>query len=597
MSVLLMSGALQAVALVALLGPGLLLATIRTSSPLSVALSPIVVVGLVMPAAHLWLRFGLDLRIFALGVGLVLCAVFAAAAARIALGKLATNMPMRDIRTTACVLGTALLVGLWAVLPPLWGLHQRGVGMGFATIGNNDVVNYGLTVRALMETGLDSSSRITNVDYGLIAQSDSFGAFIFIGALASAFGLAAWQVLMASMALAVSLAVMGLYSFSSTLWPHLRFAPIVATVPAMLSALGAYLIAQYFLAGVLGLTALASMLAGAVQAGRGTHPKTAVVAIVGGTTLGMYCYPQLALPAAAALPIVTGVVSLILGRANWHRTLTSLALVVVGLVLSALVSFQFLTTAYELIAYRANVVAGWPLPFPPSFVALAWPGAIGQSFGLRLVWVSWMAGILVAIVLLVSAAKRWRPRDVLCTALILAGATIVTALGVVLFGSDAYQTWKLLGHTLPLALTMLLPALSFFVVRNIAVGGLALAAIFGSVSMSMPQTWGPTLQQSESQGWTTPGMVELADPSEISAIRRLNVRLDPYFETMAVSLMVGSERVAMNSQTYAPPQVLSGACTLTRQELITAGEHILRELSGGYAIVSEAPSVKEFAHC
>ena len=80
-------------------------------------------------------------------------------------------------------------------------------------------------------------------------------------------------------------------------------------------------------------------------------------------------------------------------------------------------------------------------------------------------------------------------------------------------------------------------------------------------------------------------LTEIASHPSLAEVENLNVRLGNYFESMAVSSLLESQRLYFNSFTYWPQATDINACTLVRNDS-NYGEYLVSKINETYSLVS-----------
>jgi hypothetical protein len=145
-------------------------------------------------------------------------------------------------------------------------------------------------------------------------------------------------------------------------------------------------------------------------------------------------------------------------------------------------------------------------------------------------------------------------------------------------GIHEYQAWKSLTFFLPFAIIGVLPHI-FSALKQ----GTIVATVLATIVAIAPITeW--TLAQGRST-ILNQDLTEVASDPNLARVENLNVRLGNYFESMAVSSLLETQKLYFNNFTYWPQTKDANACTLVRNDS-NYGEYLVSKINETYSLVS-----------
>ena len=481
-------------------------------------------------------------------------------------------------------LGVASFVGSLATL----GL-TRLVGLSHSVVGassfmNNDEPNYLLTVRAMLQTGLGNINEalwpISNIDYsqfGLRATPGTNLFLILFSPVQSLVGI--FTVAAIATAVAIQwLSLLEIVGFVRSKLPRPRFDYFGWLVAggATLSGLSIYIVGNFFMAQTLGMAAMMAALAILIRLKSAReNRKFYALAISLWVAIGVACYATLWLPLLVALLVYAFVECVIAWR---QRAWAGMRLWIgVGLV-SLLLSLLPLFAQWATIIAQAGGIFGWPMGnLNNSIGALIDFDAFQTHLQIRQRFqiISWVVLVaFVACAIWFGRAMSRRKRFWMIAALFLIAA--IMAVGNLAFSWGSYNSWKLMSFLFPLVLVLLYSSLIFgygTIVRWVAGAGtaalLGVAVLFGFLHGGLS---------------TTPDMLALKNDQRLKQIATVNVKLNPFFETMMASALVPTQRVTISGQTYVAPSATPEACTLVKAGDPLAGLAGAVELSPSFVL-------------
>lgn len=135
------------------------------------------------------------------------------------------------------------------------------------------------------------------------------------------------------------------------------------------------------------------------------------------------------------------------------------------------------------------------------------------------------------------------------------------------WGIDAYQTWKLITTFTPFFFVLLAVLLCSIQIKENVVAWAFLPLLTVGATFS----WSGSIWKDSSASYLSRELAQITHTSEIDRQDGLNVVLNPFFETMAASVMSGvPTRMSSPSYYYFNGQEILYRCTLTTEEKLAS---------------------------
>lgn len=475
---------------------------------------------------------------------------------------------------------------IWQLFPALILMAQKNGELGMITRGNNDLGYYVASSSEFMKSGFRNSSHVASADlnfdnfqntyFGVTSLFTYFTTMTNFGAISNA---------MPIMVLASSYAV-----FSLAHLVQLNFNFKNPVIPVSLSGfataipLSNYVTANYFLAQVLALGVASSILVNVQQ--QILLKKRDLFAILQTASLvvlSLFVYPHFLIPFFLLCIVAANLFKFCSTR---RIALASNRGIIIGILLGLLSSIFYLGSSLILLKRQfANSEAGWPIPGINPLNMMVFPQLLGYSFSSKGNLVIWIFSMVILVYLLLKNRNRF-PYPVFLVAVFT--ATITCALVARGRPLGEYTTWKMISYFLPILLALLLGMIS----SNFQ-NGKGLSMMFGGLTLSASMTlWIPA---SYGIQMTSSDLMDLRKIKELQSIKKLNIDLDPYFETMAVISILDKPRLYLNSPSYIPISRYSRACTLINNK--NQGFRFAKKLNSTYRLatneLSDCPQVLE----
>jgi hypothetical protein len=441
------------------------------------------------------------------------------------------------------------------------------------SLGNNDVPSYVLHSQALLDGGFDDPGSMVGSDLGKTSAEFGFGSYGVLALGAAVAGVEVWKAAQPVMFASVVLLSYGIALVLERLVEARRVAiPVVAATLGCAAFLTSFIVGNYFLGQILGGAVVASevaLLVGLVP----TEPRRRTVARVLALsiliTAGLAIYPHM--QAVAVFVLLPGV--LVAGglQGVFRRALFTTASVVAGFVTSAIYAPGLGLAALRAARELASRNAGWPSGgFLPTDL-LGFQSSSAPQHGT----VAWtMSGLLVSIVVLAAWAvgKTGSPR--LARYAIATIAAILVSYGLVYLKTGAsYRQWKWITFfDAGLVATVVAVALSLgtafegrrrglFSISVGLVGVYAVVLLAMSSFASFPAT--ASIQQYVE---TSPDQIRLQQSPKLKDIASVNIRVNPYWDTMWVVYFLREKTVYPLSLSYYPTVAAGSDWTIERND-------------------------------
>ena len=213
-------------------------------------------------------------------------------------------------------------------------------------------------------------------------------------------------------------------------------------------------------------------------------------------------------------------------------------------------------------------VAGWKTNYvSPSMLLGLVPTQFGgpYSSGVRFWDLVFAFGLLVLLGVLTYKTKIDRTIGSTIIAL-----CIFVAIGVQRWGIDGYQTWKLVTTFAPFLMILL-----FIVLLAIGSAGASSAwLLIPLITVGATFSWSGSIWKEPAASFLSVDLTQITQSVEIRRQARLNVLIEPFFETMAASVMSGvPSRMSSPTYPFFEGQELVHQCTLATDETLKSIEN------------------------
>jgi hypothetical protein len=133
------------------------------------------------------------------------------------------------------------------------------------------------------------------------------------------------------------------------------------------------------------------------------------------------------------------------------------------------------------------------------------------------------------------------------------------------WGIDGYQTWKLITTLAPFLMILL-----FIVLLSITSKGVPSAwLLIPLITVGATFSWSGSIWKEPAASYLNKDLAQITQSAEIRRQVKLNVLIEPFFETMAASVMSGvPSRMSSPTYSFFEGQTLLHGCTLATDETL-----------------------------
>jgi hypothetical protein len=148
--------------------------------------------------------------------------------------------------------------------------------------------------------------------------------------------------------------------------------------------------------------------------------------------------------------------------------------------------------------------------------------------------------------------------------------------------NDSYQTWKFISYMLPCIYTIMLT----FIIRQGVIGKILIIFLLFVGLLSPIRQWTNSINLDDLA--VSHEMENTADNPLILNQKNLNLDLRPYYESMAMAVVLQAPQIYINSPQYFPLKQNPDACTLIRRDNL---KYLLsKPINSTYALVPSQTS-------
>ncbi len=469
---------------------------------------------------------------------------------------------MRSVISMLCRYGLAAIAGIGVYFHFLATESSLGWFTTGVTSGNNDLGSYILQATNILNAGYNNAGLVIDADFGGRAQRDHPAAMMAFAVTSSLLGLSPAQSGIVTMAVFLASLCLASWSLINLLTSATqRFSRSGAIAGAVVvNPLILYMAANFFLAQALVIRlCMAFLCVLLIVFDQSTHFAIALFIPIVGLT-AFLASPEVAL---TVIPALGGLILIQRARQSWpafvRRVLVSLG----SSLILILPLWTLLTGQLEIIRRNARAgAAGWELfiASPSMFLGLS-PTTFGvPPDGLKTTVDLGLLG-LILIILLFSLMRKLQMG--LSFGLLVLGTALAAA--VRLWGTDGYQTWKLIITFVPFITV-------FFVAVTGAIGirepqarrflaDLSIFVMAGALTWSA-STW-DNIPQSR---YVNQNLIEITSQIREAGLRDVNINVSPYFETMTAAALVGNNARITSPWYFGVGHSFSDGCTLKSDE-------------------------------
>jgi hypothetical protein len=450
--------------------------------------------------------------------------------------------------------------------------------LGMSSSMNNDIASYSAGTKAFLESGWNDFGKIAGFNMNeFVHFSAPFGSTGIMSLVSVAFDIKTYQTTLIVISIALLLYVFGAIQLFRVVHPSNKakfFIPtiLVATCSPILN----YIFSNYFLNQLFGVafallvtsSTLNIMISDRLE-------KLDLLQLTISSAAGVYFYPTLCLPFLLLVFIISSAIWLLEKRdenLNGYRNFC------VALALGLFITIPYLGISIDIAVSQSNAIAGWSLPSLGPFSIFLLPQLIGLEFSWYLVACSWFTFGTIIYVVLQEHIKARKISFVSIGLFLIPAALTIGLMSIKSLGIHEYQAWKSLTFFLPFAIIGVLPHI-FGVLKQ----GTLVATVLATIVAIAPTTeW--TLAQGRST-ILNQELGAIAKDPKLARVENLNVRLGNYFESMAVSSLLETQKLFFNNFTYWPQVTDPNACVLVRNDS-NYGEYLVSKINETYSLVS-----------
>ena len=557
--------------LVLLLGPGLciLLPKFRHESPIKILSTSLVITLVVLSTALvLAANAGLDVREF-----LRYLTVFFGVATLIAvllIGRRSTHI-VRE-------LGLPLLVGLIMCGPIVFLTARAGLVLGMSSSMNNDIASYSAGTKAFLESGWNDFGKIAGFNMNeFVHYSSPFGSTGVMSLVSVAFDIKTFETTLIVISIALLLYVLGAIQLYRVVHLSNKSIFLIPTILiATCSPILNYIFSNYFLNQIFGVAIALLITSSALSVMTLNRAgKFDLIQLSFASAAGVYFYPTLCLPFIVLVFMISTLYWLFKESDKNSKRYRNFC---IALSLGLFMTIPYLGISIDIAMSQSNAIAGWSLPSLNPFAIFLLPQLIGLEFSGYLVAFSWISFGTLIYLALRDQIKREKISLVSIGFFLIPTALTIGLMSIKSLGIHEYQAWKSLTFFLPFAIIGVLPHIFGALKR-----GTLVATVLATIVAIAPTTeW--TLAQGRST-ILNQELTEIARDPNLVKVENLNVRLGNYFESMAVSSLLETQKLYFNNFTYWPQTNNANACTLVRNDS-NYGEYLVSKINETYSLVS-----------
>ena len=428
---------------------------------------------------------------------------------------------------------------------------------------NNDLASYILQATNLQQAGFGPTDFLVDPDFpqigslGDLARYDHTGASSLLASTALAFGIPVWKIASIAVLAAAACALPATYVMAhEVLRLRLRWC-LVASAAGTLTVYLWYVTAQAFYAQIIAALLMAVQIAFFFRASRTGKfwPCVALSPVL--LAAGWFTAPEVQLISSALLGIAVGLglfqrrgAQALSGFANFAREyLRMLVFVAVAALFSLVLAIPRIKGAVEVLSsVGKDGVSGWKLNvFPSASVLLGFDGRsnpvnVSDHLGV-FTGADALAWLILVCLLAGLIALAWVRRDgrTIPAFVMLGVLSLLSGVGIYLWGVDGYQTWKLI-MTVSFIFLTLVAGIWLRVVRTESVRQAVIAILMIVVGMALmngQRLWEYNLKDEVSMRTRimSPELVALLRSPFLQRQEGVNIRLRDMYETMVAPVV------------------------------------------------------------
>jgi hypothetical protein len=382
------------------------------------------------------------------------------------------------------------------------------------------------------------------------------------------------------MLVAISFGFLAISRLIVVIWNEKSFL-ITLGIPFIVFSTGliVYVQGNYFLGQIISISISISIIANLISFYKEFRINKLLLIELGSLfLLSIFTYPNFLIP-FFAMSFCSMLCLVLLKRTD--RSFKKICLQFLSITLAGMLSINYIPTAVKLALTQANVVAGWPIPQLNPIAMIFFPNLIGIKIDLISHFLAWGASLL-GLVLLISTRKNLQNKQYY---LFVALAVPIFIIALIVFrgrGFDDYGSWKLQSFFFPIYLALFLPVIlnGFSKLRNVLV-----IFLVGILVPSPMSNW--SYNGVVNGFYINHDLISVGKLNEIKNLKKLNIDLQPYFETMSAGNVISGPVLYINSLSYWPQSVSETACILVNLPPNKV-YNFVKPLNSSYAIASNS---------
>ena len=489
------------------------------------------------------------------------------------------------------------------VIIPLTNFMRSGYFEPVFTQGNNDVAQFVLEAEAIIRGGFNGHNFVLNQNQFIFARDNDFGAPNFILWVSKFDLLKTWQTPTPILSITNLLLFFGVSGAICYRFKLSRYKSYAISLLVTSGAVVLYLDSNLFLSQVISMWLWSNIiiLFLSVRQSKSKSERRNLLLLIGVNFSGcFFTYPHMAI-ITFCIYILSVLVLFFWKRRTEIKNLDDKlgAYIYYPLLVLILMCNIYLGPGLRLFIYRASASNGWPMPKGLSIANLLlvadYSGKYQTFFEILSI------GLLLFLIEKVFKQTQHKHLNFEQKIQSLVWVTIPIFLYLtlaILFGVSSYKAWKVLFSFAPFILSgFVLQWLIFMPKRKQKIFWRYLPLGMVLLIIPMVRQYIPIVQNHTlySQRTTSKDLYDLNSNSFISNVNSINVKLNPFFESMYASSIIQVPNIYINVASYAPIRIESNTCTLVRNDALNVKSELgyVHRLNSTYSIIN-SPSVCQF---
>lgn len=472
-------------------------------------------------------------------------------------------------------------ISSWLIIPNIIFGRTSGALLNMVTHGNNDIANYAASSQHYLNYGFYNEKFIYSYNFSEFNLNSAYQSpnnlLAFIAGISN---LKTWQITTPAMLVAITFGLLAISRLIAIIWNEKNYLITLGIAFIIFSTgLIVYVEGNYFLGQIMSISISISIIANLISFYKEPNVNKLLLIELGSLfLLSIFTYPNFLIP-FFAISFCLMLCLVFLNRTD--KGLQKICWQSLSITLAGMLSINYIPTAVKLALTQANVVAGWPIPQLNPISMIFFPNLIGIKIDLISHFLIWGAS-LIGLVLLINTSKNLHNKRYY---LFLAIAIPILILALIVFrgrGFDDYGSWKLQSFFLPIYFALLLPVIlnRFSKLRNVLI-----IFLVGVLVPSPISNWS---YDGVVRGfYINNDLITVGKLNEIKNLKKLNIDLQPYFETMSAGNVISGPVLYINSLSYWPQSVSETACFLVNLPPNKVYNYV-KPLNSSYAIASNS---------